>query len=229
MTEVFFTFKPLAAWPREFTQHRKRGAFKNISYADTIIRLKREIGKLGAASAVIQIAVEEADIQIKHGLPRSSASPKHPGVVLAFRSKFGDLSFPCDALTEWQANLRCIVLYMEEKRRLSRYNVGQLEQEYRGFKALPPGSGVSGDGAVHHGAEWANTEAAATFIINVAIMPKVASGFDIKTAIEHPHVLTAWWREAAKRAHPDADGSEALMSKVNRAREYIKAVAKVAG
>jgi hypothetical protein len=95
---------------------------------------------LQARQIVLQLAVAEADLRID-GLPRASARPEHPGVILAFDSKFGPLQYATDDFTTWQDNLRAVALSMEALRRVDRYGVSKRGEQYTGWRALPQTAG----------------------------------------------------------------------------------------
>lgn len=94
------TFRPIDQWPGERTARRRSSPFR-VGYSDTLELLEREVSMLGAREVVIMLGLEEKDIRLD-GLPRASASPSHPGVILALESKYGPLKYPCDTFTHWQ-------------------------------------------------------------------------------------------------------------------------------
>lgn len=129
------TFRPLTLWPGQLTSPRKASPFK-AGYSDTLQLLDRELRHLGASGAILQVAVTEEDVRLD-GQVRRDARPAHPGVILTFDSKHGQLSYPCDTFGTWQANLRAIALALEHLRTVQRYGVGQRGEQYRGWQQLP--------------------------------------------------------------------------------------------
>ncbi len=90
-------FVPLTHWPRKFTLNRRRSQFDS-TYSQTLDKLETELSKLGAKNVVIQVALDPRDIRLD-GWPRANAKrPTHPGVIVAFDSRHGALSYLCDAL-----------------------------------------------------------------------------------------------------------------------------------
>jgi hypothetical protein len=135
-----FTFRPIERWLGPSTPSRRYSPFR-ASYSQTLALLDRELRALRASRVVIQLALEESDIRLD-GLPRASARPKHPGVILAFHSdKHGmDLQYALDAYTKWEDNLRAIALGLEALRKVDRYGVTKHGEQYRGWRQLGPGN-----------------------------------------------------------------------------------------
>ena len=129
------TFRPIDHWPAEPARRRQTASF-SASLSATVELLARELRQLNAKQIVILMALDEADIRLD-GFPRSTARPDHPGVVLAFESKFGPLKFAVDTFTDWTDNLRAIALGMEALRKVDRYGVTKRGEQYTGWKALP--------------------------------------------------------------------------------------------
>lgn len=131
-------FRPIDIWPGTETRHRRRATFK-ASLGSTMALLGRELLALNAKLIVAQIAMSEADFR-QDGIPYANARATHPGVVIAFESKFGPLKFAVDTFTTWEDNLRAIALGMEALRKVDRYGVTKRGEQYTGWKALPVGS-----------------------------------------------------------------------------------------
>ncbi len=142
-----FTYRPIERWPTSLTVGRKRSQF-NTSYSKTLELLDRELRYLKADHVVFQIALAEADIR-RDGKPRADARPAHPGVILAFDSKFGPLSYPCDTFTTWEDNLRAIALALECLRTVDRYGVTRRGEQYQGWQCLTgPGAKMTREAAI---------------------------------------------------------------------------------
>lgn len=133
------TLRRLQQWPRAFTRNRRRSPFRT-AWSDTLTLLDRELNKLGGgrnAPSVLQIALRDQDFRID-GLPRASAIPEHPGVILHIEAvSQGPLSFPCDAFDRWQDNLRAIALALEALRKVDRYGITPGNEQYTGWRELP--------------------------------------------------------------------------------------------
>lgn len=154
--------------------------------------LDRELRHLQAKSVVIQLDCDEREIR-KDGLPRSDARTRGPGIVLAFDSPKGSLSFPCDHFTAWEDNLRAIALALEALRTVDRYHVTQNNEQYRGWTALPDYSNSS----------FATPAAAAAWVQQEA-------GIVVGPEIRHssPETKATVRRQAIARFHPDRHGGD---------------------
>lgn len=138
-----FTFRPIDVWPGEQTCSRQRSRFKS-SWSDTDWQLERELKQLNATSIVIQLALEEKDIRLD-GKPRATSRPSHPGVVLAFDSKYGPLKYATDTFDDWRDNLRAITLGLEALRKVDRYGITKRGEQYTGWKAIGTGTTTRGE------------------------------------------------------------------------------------
>jgi len=187
MARVEYQFVPLVSWPGKMTAQRQRSRFR-AGTGDTNDLLDRELAHLGATNVVLQVALQPGDIRLD-GRPRANSRPSHPGVVLSFDSKHGPLSYPCDAFTDWQDNLRAIALSLEHLRAVDRYGVTKRGEQYKGWTALPPPPKVD---------PMTVREAADVVAAMVGVDPS-----DIVRSAD------AWaihYRAAAKVAHPDSGG-----------------------
>jgi hypothetical protein len=133
------TLRPISTWPGAETRVRIRSNF-SAPWRDTLRLLDRELRHLGSgqrsAPTVLEIAIRERDFRVD-GLPRASARPSHPGVILNIETaKFGPLRYPCDRFTDWQDNLRAIALALEALRKVDRYGITQHGEQYAGWRAI---------------------------------------------------------------------------------------------
>lgn len=136
MRSVKVTFRPLTLWPGKSTANRRRSPFDS-PWSSTTDLLDRELHHLGARDVVLQLALSEYDIR-NDGMPRANArKPSHPGVVLAFSSRYGPLQYATDTFDDWQANVRAIALALEALRKVDRYGITKRGEQYAGWKALP--------------------------------------------------------------------------------------------
>jgi len=135
-----YTTRPLTTWPGgAMTRDRRRSPFR-ASWSATIELLERELSHLGARHVALELALREDEIRLD-GLPRASARPTHPGVVISFDSRHGPLRYAVDAFTTWEDNLRAIALGLESLRRVDRYGMSSSGEQYRGWLALEAGQG----------------------------------------------------------------------------------------
>ena len=136
------TFRPIDIWPGVETHRRRRAPF-TAHFGSTMQLLGRELRVLNGKLVVVQLAMHEGDFR-NDGLPRANARAYHPGVVLAFESKWGPLKYATDEFSDWLDNLRAIALSMEALRKVDRYGVSKRGEQYTGWKQLPSGSDDTG-------------------------------------------------------------------------------------
>lgn len=168
-------------------------------WSDTIALLIREVFALQDSTMpgpVIEVDVRERDIRIDGAL-RADARADSPAVLVAFESKHGPLIYRCDRyrggsyrskMSSWQHNARAIALTLEALRAVDRYGATSKGEQYRGFKALPAGSGAL---ATHMTSDEA-----------VAVLRKWAPPSKVD---EPPGRLARWARIGA---HPDRHGGD---------------------
>lgn len=214
---VEFQFRPLVSWTHGGEVPRKNSPFR-VSPIRTQDDLRCELAAIGVGRAVIQADLEESDIRLD-GVPRANARFRSGRVVLSFEHpKAGAMSMPCGAFADLWDNLRAITKTLEALRTVDRYGVTQRSEQYTGWKQLPP------QGSAIVASEFATVEDAARFLLKTAgIRPDDVS---IRQTIESDEALRTPYRFAAAVAHPDAGGSDALMAKVNAARDMIERARK---
>jgi hypothetical protein len=184
-------FRPIDVWPGELTPpHRRKRAAFDTPWGRTIQLLERELSMLEAQRTVFQVALLERDFR-NDGRPRAQARAEHPGVIVAFDSKWGPLKYATDTFTTWQDNVRAVALSMEALRKVDRYGVSKRGEQYRGWRALTTGSDP---------AEGMTRETAAAYLRDVWEN-------DI--------------RRALFETHPDTGGDPGEFRKVQRARELL--------
>lgn len=130
--------RPISTFPAEFHAARPTGSRFRAGWMDTLDLLKRELSKLGAHNAVIEMALTEREIKLD-GWPRAEARPSHPGVVISFESKHGPLRYGTDAFPDWKENVRAIALGLEALRKVERYGIGKRGEQYQGWRQLASG------------------------------------------------------------------------------------------
>lgn len=195
------TLRPIQSWHGPFTNPRQRSRFA-ARFTDTLELLNRELRLLdprshGYPDTVLQMALREEDFRLD-GLPRSTANPDHPGIILNITPRKGDpLAFPCDTFTDWKDNLRAVSLTLEALRKINRYGVSNTGQQYTGWKAI----GTPSSSPASYGA----TEAAA-FLWRVARcaedpcpIVKMKADTDVTRKVV---------RSAKANAHPDRHGGD---------------------
>lgn len=181
------TFRPIAGdWPGELRRNRRRSQF-DTPWGRTLTLLTTELGYLGAKNIVFQIAVDERDIRVD-GRPRAKARAEHPGVILAFDSKFGPLKYATDTFDRWEDNVRALALSLEALRKVDRYGVSTRGEQYTGWRALPAGSDDT------HGIPDAAT--AREYLERVY-------GGDVKRALMETHPDRGGDREEFGKGHAD--------------------------
>jgi hypothetical protein len=121
--------------------HPQIGTWKSIqelTVADALRRLFRELDLLSASNCVVSTNVEtRAD-----GLPRSDRrAPDDPGVAVYFQLHGKDRVLACDKWDRVADNIAAIAAHIDAIRRQDRYGVGTIDQAFAGYSALPaPGS-----------------------------------------------------------------------------------------
>lgn len=202
-------FRPFEKKPLPPKGGRRHSPFK-AAWRRVLDDLEREMRHLGAKDIIIE-AETTLDWIRNDGWPYSSAKFSGPSIAISFTSKHGPMRFECGTYWDWQDNVRAVGLTLESLRTVDRYGAAKTAEQYRGFSALP---------ASIQGQEWLTVEDAMRFLL------KVADGTSVNISIDDPKDLRQVYHAAAKCAHPDAGGSEQLMDKVNRARDFVEAATK---
>lgn len=175
----------------------------SIQWNRLLDELESELNGLKAENIVVEGGFARHQIR-NDGWPVGGASPSTPGIRLSFHSRRlnAPLSYECNKFTDWQGNLRAIGLTLQRLRLIDELGTSPRGEQYRGWAALPPGGMTMG--------EWANVEEALRFLAEMVVLPTGTP-------------LDKLYREAAKVAHPDRrGGSQELMAKVNRAKDFIE-------
>lgn len=134
--------KRTAAYRRErarfATRARVDGATwrrtQEISVAQATKRLQLELERLGAQRVILS-----SNIELRlNGLPRSNQrDPDDPGVAVYFEWRKRKTVFACDRWDRVADNIAAIAAHIDCLRGIERYGVGDLEQAFRGYQALP--------------------------------------------------------------------------------------------
>lgn len=147
MTQAYPLQWPQAR-PRTSGGSRKRASFNKkhvpvgkahtvtseLTVADAVGRLQREIDLLGATTYVLS-----TNLALRlDGLPRSGqAEPEDPGAALYFRIGGRDHCLPCDTYDRIADNIAAIAKHIEATRAIERYGVASMSEMFAGFVALP--------------------------------------------------------------------------------------------
>jgi hypothetical protein len=181
-------------WKR--TSSPKRSAFKNDKTIDKSVKeLLHELSLMKATKIIISTNIPIR----KDGLPYSSfRAPDDKGAAVYFNLKGNPHVMACDKWDRLEHNIWAIAKHIETLRAQERWGVGNIEQAFAGFKALPQyASEDSGD-------PWWKTLS----------LPSPSHNKIKKEDIEfHYRIL-------AKKYHPDVPGGSAeMMTKLNMAKE----------
>ena len=212
------TFRPLR-WTGPVTpadQRRTKWAFK-ASWQSTLNLLDDELTRLDATDFVIEADFTEADLRLD-GMPRSNARPPiHPGVKVAFESKFGPLIYQTDSCEWWQHNVRSIALGLEALRAVDRYGVTKRGQQYDGWKAI--GAGPT---PMNGKTRMARDQALLTIAQLSADLPgHFDADRDLARYRKDPTEILRDYRHALRRTHPDHGGNATAFQRVQEARRVL--------
>lgn len=221
---MILTFRPIKVWPPDWNREsidRTDSPF-TANYRDTLELLDRELHQLGAHNVVLQVDATERDCRID-GQLRADAKVRHPGVILTFDTKtHGTLTYACDRFqrvsyrsnspASWQHNLRAIALGLEALRKVERYGIANRGQQYAGYREL--GSGIA------LGAASMTVEEAAELLVEHGEWGGERG--DPEMLILDAETATAYFREAAKRHHPDVGGDADLFRRLVEAKDLLE-------
>lgn len=126
------------------------------------------------------------------GMSLDQRSISDPGAAVYFKLAKADRVLACDTFNTVAGNIAALAAHIEALRAIDRYGVGTIEQAFAGYTALGAAAEV----------EW-------WIVLSVPRSAPLAS-------------IEAAYRELAKKAHPDAGGSEAEMQRLNVARDAAR-------
>lgn len=129
------------------------------SWLATVRDLRRELEAIRAEHTIMLVDFRESDFRAD-GMPRADRRALSPGVVLTMESARGALRFEGLKYDDWKDNVRAIALSMEALRKVDRYGITRSGEQYRGWRMLEMGSGVSGTRGVELVAEHGSIKAA---------------------------------------------------------------------
>lgn len=162
-----------------------RHAARNHSMEEVRRELAVEIDRLGARNPILS-----TNVRLRlDGLPYSNqAQPDDRGASVYFELKGKPVSLACDRWDRVEDNIWAIVKHIESLRGQDRWGVGNIEQAFRGYLALPERAG---------GSAWWET-------LGVAVN---ASAEQVKEA----------YRLLVKKHHPDAGGDAEMFHRLQEA------------
>jgi hypothetical protein len=109
---------------------------RELSVADAVGRLQRELARLGAQSGSEVLSTNL--ILRLDGLPRSDqANPPDSGAAVYFKLRGHPRVLACDRWVRVADNIAAIAAHIDAIRAVDRYGVGSLEQAFAGYTALP--------------------------------------------------------------------------------------------
>lgn len=197
-----YVFRPLR-WTGPSTpasRRRSRWTFK-AGWQDTLDLLGRELEHLHAKDIVIEADFREQDLRLD-GMPRANArQPEHPGIRLAFESKYGPLVYATDSCAFWQHNVRSIALGLEALRAVDRYGVTKRGEQYTGWKELDSKPAV-----ITPSEAWKTLRALAR--VNEHLAP---------ASLTEERIISL----ARRRSHPDYEGTSETWEQFTRAYEAV--------
>jgi hypothetical protein len=161
-----------------------------IGFAEARRRVLQELGRLGAANAVIT-----SDLPTRvDGLPYANGRAEDPGIAVWFVLDQKERVFACDKWLTHAENLQAIAKSIEAMRGLDRWGASDIiNRVFSGFTALPPGSD--------------NHSTAKPWREVLGVTPN-QTGLD---------VVRAHHRAKMMAAHPDRGGSHELAVELNTA------------
>lgn len=179
-----------AGWPR--TKTPQRSQFK-VTQDRARQELQREIERLNGRYMVISTSFPLR----RDGNPFASGKPDggDTGVAVYFERKGKQMVFACDRWDRPQDNMRAIQKTIEAMRGIERWGASDmLERAFSAFEALPaPGTPAK--------RSW-----------------REVLGFPPGSSPDREGIEIAY-RSKAKKAHPDAGGSNDAMAELNAARQ----------
>jgi hypothetical protein len=187
-------------WARTPIGKMRRSEFGNHSIAECTQEIIRQLNLLRAKSVVIS-----TNLRVRNdGLPYSNQrQPDDPGVAVYFRlvksfdpqqahsgQAFTDHVLACDRWDLVEDNLWAVAKHVDALRGQQRWGVGNVEQAFAGYQALPPASDPDAWWTVLH-------------------VERTADWDQIRDA----------YRLRVKQTHPDVGGDQAEFIKIQRAYE----------
>src|SRR5262249_18527802 len=117
------------------------------------------------------------------------------------------MQFACDRYKKWPHNLHAIALTLESLRAVDRYGATAAGEQYAGFKQLPA-----------PGATPMSIDDAAALLARIDGVTCTE-----RMILDSKQMFIDAYRLAAKRAHPDAGGTEEFWNLLQRADAILRA------
>lgn len=194
--------------PRTAPRDRQPGTFSmtgpsrkpiKVNMEAAARRLEGEIERLGGVYSLLSSNLE----QRLDGTPRvDRGAPSDPGVCVYFQIRGTPYAMACDTFQSVAQNIAAIAAHIEATRRIERYGVASATETLQAFLALPGPTAVAPRRAWHE-------------VLGFGAEDEVLS----KPTAVATAIITAVFGELAKKAHPDAGGSDAAMAELNLARQ----------
>lgn len=183
-------------WPagqkRTPVHKRESGGQFDVSMSRAFTDLEKDLARMDVDEYRYEFA---ADARQNDSRPYSRANPDDPGFVLRWTMGGEDFAVACDAYAKLRANVRCVGLYIGEKRMMEKRPVTTTQDEFANAR-LPSAEDVEPMGPPPHE------------VLGVA--PDA-----------HPSVVKAAAKARTLEAHPDQGGSQEELTRVRQAREDL--------
>lgn len=156
----------------------------DLSSGDAAERLEYQLTALGASDGILST---NQRLRLD-GRPRQNeGEPADPGAAIYFRFNKQDRVLACDKWDRVADNIAALAAHIDALRRIDRYGVGDLNQAFAGYAALPA-----------KGSTWRTT-----------------LGFAPDETVT-PEMISEARRRRAREAHPDVQGgSHDAMASLN--------------
>lgn len=166
-----------------------------LSASDAAMRLEAELDRLGAENAKLSTSQK---LRID-GTPRSDLSePADVGAAVYFTLNGKARVLACDRWTRVADNIAAIAQHIDALRRIERYGIGDLNQAFAGYAALP----AKGE---TQGGDW-----------------RAEMNFQPGDTPITLDVVEARYRALLKERHPDQGGSHDAVVRLNLARDAAR-------
>ncbi len=187
-------------WPRtksptwsQFGRQRRGGLGRGHSMAKVFDELQLQLDRLGAKELILS-----TNVKLKlNGEPYANlGQPIDKGAAVYFKLKGKDVVLACDRWDRVECNIWAIASHIDALRGQQRWGVGNIEQAFRGYTALP--------------------ERATSSWWEILGVPINAGADQVKEA----------YRTLVKKHHPDAGGEAELFRRVQGAWEEFAKLTK---
>jgi hypothetical protein len=200
-------FRPLPKWSELKELQYRRSQFRS-DYTVTLNTLEYELNQLEADNIVIEAGFDRAEIR-NDGWPYSGKLPRHPGIILYFRTpRGGDMRIPCGTYDDYRANMHAIALTLAKLRDIDRYGVTFGNEQYQGFKQIAPP------------ADQTPRQAAELIAKHAGISQDKWNWAEV---LHSPAAFKTAWRLALSQHHPDkTGGNQTVYDEIMKARSTIE-------